>query len=124
MAPRPNPLDGLQERVASVFEQAQLTMANHRKNCVALYKIHQDSSEVTKEKEKSKGKVKRIGENTFTEAFIQMLNRVLVVKKGPATADRVVKFIGSYIKFMNERSEFSPLNTRFKAAKCGFRSCC
>jgi condensin complex subunit 3 len=35
-----------------------------------------------------------------------MVNRVLVVKKGPANADRIVKYVGSYVQFMNEKGVF------------------
>lgn len=34
-----------------------------------------------------------------------MLNRMLAVKKG-TFADRIVRFVGSYIKMMNDKSKF------------------
>lgn len=36
---------------------------------------------------------------------MDMVNRVLIVKKGPAVVDRIVKFTGAYVKFMNEKGE-------------------
>jgi hypothetical protein len=91
-----------QESISAIFDQAQLTLANHRKNCVALYKLHQQATAVTQPSKKD-NVIKLVGERAFGDAFVDMVNRVLVVKKGPATADRVVKFVGSYVKFMNEK---------------------
>ena len=49
--------------------------------------------------------MKLIGERAFEDAFIDMVNHVLHVKKGLAQADRVVKFVGGYVRFMNEKGE-------------------
>jgi condensin complex subunit 3 len=103
MAPSPPAiLDDLQHSLATIFNQTQLTIANHRKNCVSLYKIHLQAGEITR-KVKDGAAVKLVGERLFGDAFIDMVTRILVVKKGPATADRTVKFIGEYVKFVNEK---------------------
>ena len=77
-------------------------MASHRKNCVALYKLHIQAESITEIVKNGKA-AKLVGERAFGDAFIDMITRVLVMKKGPATADRVVKFVGTYVKFMNEK---------------------
>ncbi|RDB27802.1 Condensin complex subunit 3 [Hypsizygus marmoreus] len=103
MAPKStNVLETLPESLAGIFDQAQLTLANHRKNCVALYKLHVHAGAVT-QSAKNGASVKLVGERAFGDAFIDMVSRVLVVKKGPATADRIVRFVGAYVKFMNEK---------------------
>jgi condensin complex subunit 3 len=99
----------LPELIAAIFDQAQSTLANHRKNCVALYKLHQQAAAITQERKKDNA-IKLVGERAFGDAFIDMVNRVLIVKKGPATADRVVRFVGSYVKFMNEKGASISLN--------------
>ena len=107
-------LDTLQQSLAAVFDQTQLTIANHRKNCVSLYKIHLQASSVT-HKGKTGSTVKLVGERHFGDIFIDMINRVLVVKKGPPIADRTVKFIGEYVKFINEKgapASDAPVNLR------------
>ncbi|KAG5642733.1 hypothetical protein DXG03_002278 [Asterophora parasitica] len=96
----PDSLEKLHESLAVIFDQAQDTIANHRKNCVALYKIHQKAGAVAN----TGSGVKRAGERNFGDVFIHMVNWVLVVKKGAVAADRVVRFIGSYVKFINERA--------------------
>lgn len=95
-------LEDLQESIASIFDQVQVSLANHKKNCVALYKLHTKAAVVTQPGKKRNG-LRLVGEKVFQDVFIDMVNRVLVVKKGPANADRIVKYIGSYVKFMNEK---------------------
>ena len=95
-------LEDLPESIANIFDQAQISLANHKKNCVALYKLHTKAAAVTQPGKRGNG-LRLVGEKAFQDGFIDMVNRVLVVKKGPATADRIVKYIGSYVKFMNEK---------------------
>lgn len=95
-------LETLYESVAAIFEQTQLSLANHKKNSVALYKLHLKAVEVTQVGKNGKG-VKLVGEKAFQDVMIDMIGRVLVVKKGPVTADRTVKYVGAFVKFMNEK---------------------
>ncbi|KAG6908746.1 hypothetical protein DXG01_003450 [Tephrocybe rancida] len=90
-------------QIPKILEQAQITTANHQKNLVALYKLQTEASQCTEEVRKGRG-VKLVGEKIFEEAILQMLMRVLPVKKGVLQADRVVKFVGQYIKFVNEKA--------------------
>ena len=98
-------LEDLIESIANIFDQAQISLANHKKNCVALYKLHTKAAAVTQPGKDGNGP-KLVGEKAFQDVFVDMVNRVLVVKKGPANADRIVKYIGSYVKFMNEKGVF------------------
>jgi condensin complex subunit 3 len=85
-----------------VFEQAQNTTANHQKNRVAIYKLHKEAASHIQPVQNGKS-VKLVGERAFEDAFINMVNHVLHVKKGVSLADRVVSFIGGYVRFMNEK---------------------
>jgi condensin complex subunit 3 len=102
MASNESSLDALQDMISVIFDQTQLTVTNHRKNCVALFKAHTQAAGVTKVINDGVS-VKLVGERTFGDVFVDMLNRVLVVKKGPASAERSVRFISEYVKFMNEK---------------------
>ncbi|KAG6812899.1 hypothetical protein H0H92_015634 [Tricholoma furcatifolium] len=104
-------LEDLAESFSNIFDQVQLSLANHRKNCVALYKLHNQAATVTKPG-KNGSSVKLVGERKFSDIFISMVNRVLVVKKGPVAADRVVRFIGSYVKFVNDKALSEKEKTR------------
>lgn len=106
-------LSDLFTTISQIFDQAQTTLANHRKNCVTLCKLHLQAARI-KQKVKSTSaddddgngdRVKLVGEKAFGDVFVDMVNRVLVVKKGGGTgsADRVVKFVGAYVKFVNEK---------------------
>ncbi|KXN87766.1 Condensin complex subunit 3 [Leucoagaricus sp. SymC.cos] len=104
MAPKVSfSLDNLQDAVANIFNQVQSTLANHKKNCVNLYKLHVQAA--SHMESNSRATVKLVGENVFVNVFLDMLSRVLAVKKGVASADRIIKFIGSYLKYANERNE-------------------
>lgn len=94
-------LDTLYTAVAQIFEEAQTSLANHKKNCVALFKVHTKAATITA----NGAKKKFAGEKAFQEVFMDMLGRVLVVKKGPANADRIIKYAGAFVRFLNEKSE-------------------
>ena len=95
-------LENLNDSIANIFDQAQVSLANHKKNCVALYKLHIKAAAITQPAKKGDG-LRLVGEKAFQDVFIDMVNRVLVVKKGPANADRIIKYVGAYVKFMNEK---------------------
>jgi len=75
------------EEIPSIFQDAQRSLATHRKNAAALRKIIQKNC---KNKE---------NEQLFIKEFYRNLNKILVVKKGQIAADRALKFIVEFIKF-------------------------
>ncbi|KAG6903032.1 hypothetical protein C0995_007465 [Termitomyces sp. Mi166 len=85
--------DKIATQVPRIFEQAQNSLANHQKNLVALYKLQTEAAQCTEETRNRRG-VRLVGEKIFEEAILQMLTRVLSLKKGVTPADRIVKFIG------------------------------
>lgn len=102
-ASSPSFLESLPSTLAPIFEQAQHTTANHRKNIVSLRKIQEGCASITETTPKG---IKLVGEKAFNGAFIGMVNGTLSVKKGVAVADRVVKFIASYIAYTTEQGEY------------------
>ncbi|OSD02558.1 hypothetical protein PYCCODRAFT_1367188 [Trametes coccinea BRFM310] len=101
--PAPFDLASLQSALPKIFDQAQTTTANHQKNFVALYKLHSDAAAITESVQNGKS-LKLTGERAFQDAFLDMLTRVLPVKKGTTVADRIVKFAAGYSKFITEKS--------------------
>ncbi|PWN53081.1 ARM repeat-containing protein [Violaceomyces palustris] len=93
-------LQTLAETVPPHFQQAQHSLANHRKNIVSLHRIHLSASKVT---EKSTKGTRLVGEKAFNEIFFQCLDRVLPVKKGVANADRISKFVAGYAAYAQEQ---------------------
>lgn len=104
--PAPFNLDSLKEALPKIFDQAQTTAANHQKNFVALYKLHSDAAAITEAVQNNKS-LKLTGERTFEDVFHDMIMRVLPLKKGTSVADRTVKFIAGYTKFITEKSTSS-----------------
>jgi condensin complex subunit 3 len=96
--------DTLPFALPPIFDQTQHTTANHRKNIVALCKIQASCSTII---EKSSKGTKLLGEKAFNAAFIDMVNRVLPVKKGVAVADRVVKFVAQYVAYTTQQGQGS-----------------
>lgn len=91
-------LNGLQNAIANVFSQVQISSANHKKNCVNLYKLH-----VQIAGSDGRDTAQLVGEDAFVQVFCDMMTRVLTIKKGAAPADRTIRFIGFYLKYINER---------------------
>lgn len=92
----------LPESLPRIFEQAQISTANHQKNFVALNKLHHAAASVT-EPMQNGIEITLTGERRFEELFISMLLRVLPLKKGATVVDRIVKFVAGYVKFINEK---------------------
>lgn len=104
MAPQSDIIASLPVTTSKVFDQVQSSTANHQKNCVALSKLHVEAAKLTEDTSSRRGGgVVLVGEKAFEDVFISMVMHVLPVKKGVTVADRVVKFVGSYVKVISER---------------------
>ncbi|KAF9225668.1 hypothetical protein BS17DRAFT_777480 [Gyrodon lividus] len=88
--------------LCKIFDQAQNTTANHQKNIIALHKIHAEAAAVTESAHNGKS-IKLTGERLFEDILIDLLCRVIIVKKGVSQADRIIKFVGAYTRYMNEK---------------------
>lgn len=93
-------LTNLPNSVPAIFQQAQLSLANHRKNVVALHKVHAAVATIQEETERG---TRLIGEKAFNDAFLACLNRVLGIKKGVSNADRCIKFVAAYCTYVQEQ---------------------
>ncbi|KAF8424272.1 nuclear condensing complex subunit [Boletus edulis BED1] len=86
-----------------IFDQVQTTSANHQKNVVALHKLHLDAAAFTESTHGGRS-IKLTGERLFEDTFIDLLCRVIVVKKGISQADRIIKFVGAYIHYLDAKA--------------------
>lgn len=98
----PTSLADLESSIPRIFDQAQISSANHQKNYVALYKLHTHAARFSEPVNNGRS-VKLTGERKFEEIFTLMLIRVLPLRKGVGPADRIVKFVGGYVRFVNEK---------------------
>ena len=108
-------IDTLPQVLPPIFEQAQHTTANHRKNLVALRKVQETCATIT---EKTSKGTKLVGEKAFNTLFVDMVNRVLAVKKGVSVADRVVKFVAQYVSYVTEQGESRSIMDPSIEAEC------
>ena len=92
------------DKVSHIFNQTQLSTSNHRKNCVALHRIHTSLSRFIPKAED--GNLRHTGEQSFLDVFLDTINRVLVIKRGSVPADRVIKFVGLYAHFIIDKREW------------------
>lgn len=91
------------DAIPRIFNQAQQSLANHHKNCAALYKLHNQVISIYGSPKNTS--VCDARELIFEETFLSMIGRVLVIKKGPASADQVVRFIGAYAEYIINKGE-------------------
>ncbi|OBZ78081.1 Condensin complex subunit 3 [Grifola frondosa] len=96
-------LESLKSALPKIFDQAQSTAANHQKNFVALCKLQSDAAKLTESVQNGRS-IKLSGERVFQEVYLDMLTRVLPVKKGTSVADRIVKFTSGYARFITEKN--------------------
>ncbi|KAF8342823.1 nuclear condensing complex subunit [Cantharellus anzutake] len=99
MAPR---LEALVDGIPGIFMQCQNSLATHRKNIIHLAKIHSSTSDIW-EDAPPRG-IKLTGEKAFNDQFLNMVNRILPIKKGISNADRVVKLIGAFIMHISQKA--------------------
>ncbi|KAF8317697.1 hypothetical protein DL93DRAFT_527157 [Clavulina sp. PMI_390] len=95
-------LSSLVDAIPPIFMQCQNSLANHRKNVVALAKIHAQTSDVWEEIP-PRG-IRLTGEKAFNDKFIDMVDRILPIKKGIANADRIVKFVRAFIEHIAQKA--------------------
>jgi condensin complex subunit 3 len=100
--------ESLPPALAKVFDQAQSSIANHQKNYITLYKLHANAADYTEPDSDSDG-LRLSGERMFEVVFLDMINRVLLVKKSVSVADRIVKFTAGYLKTLDEKSAYKVL---------------
>ncbi|THV04781.1 hypothetical protein K435DRAFT_774313 [Dendrothele bispora CBS 962.96] len=101
-APKPNPLNELSTNVQRILEQAQTSYANHQKNIVALHKVLTEVAEYTSEDKE--GNELFVGEHAFDQEIKMALLAVCQEKKGSQPGNRIVRFVSSFIKYLNDKA--------------------
>ncbi|KAF8761781.1 Nuclear condensing complex subunit [Rhizoctonia solani] len=90
--------------IPEIFQQVQASTANHNKNCVALAKLFSGCAGIYEEVQSRGGGIRLTGEKAFQLMFARMVNSVLPIKKGVSNADRVIRFIGSFVKYITDKA--------------------
>jgi hypothetical protein len=102
----PRGADAFTSQMPAIFQQTQTSLANHRKNVVALAKLFSGCAGIYEEVKGRGGGIRLTGEKAFQTTFAKMVNNVLPIKKGVSNADKVVKFIGAFVKYITDKGEW------------------
>ena len=116
MPVRENPLSSLSLFVPQVFQDVQKATTNHRKNAVALRKFQLQCSNYSRSARSSTNDINSesfsFGESEFNKEFARNVNKILPVKKGQATAERVVAFIATFVNYCRDKGTLGNHKTR------------
>lgn len=106
--PDEGPDISIRAEIAQIFDDAQSTTATQRKLQTLLRKIQERCCfEPPESKKKKKAQQEEeFGEEDFNNEVVRCLLRVLNVKKGAQEGDRVIKFLGLFLKNASEKGEF------------------
>jgi condensin complex subunit 3 len=107
--PDEGPVTSLRTQVAQVFGDAQKTTATQRKLVVNLRKIQEACCFEPPETGKKGGKKSKdeaqeaFDEEDFNNEVVRCVLRVMAVKKSEPVGDRVIRFLGVFLKHASEK---------------------
>ncbi|KAI9760675.1 MAG: hypothetical protein M4579_001539 [Chaenotheca gracillima] len=103
--PEEGPSTTLRIRVCALFFNAQRSTATHRKLVINLRKIQEECCYEPADLKGRKGVVEDFGEEQFNEEVTRCVIRLLTVKKAESVGDRVVRFLGLFLKHGCEQDQ-------------------
>lgn len=116
--PDEGPDTSLRKQVAQVFGDAQKTTTTQRKLVVNLRKIQEaccfEPPDTNKKGgKKGKGEVQEdFDEEDFSNEVVRCVLRILGVKKSEPVGDRIIRFLGVFLKHASEKGEHNNEHTR------------
>lgn len=133
-------LDELPIQIASIFDQAQNSIASHQKNLVSLYKLYIEASGIrtglpkkdggvdsgfdSDEEDQDQDDPKRLdGSHEFERIIYLMTLHLLNSKKGSA-GDRAVKFLAEFVNHLHEKGKFYFVCPNYISIQLNFLSRC
>lgn len=112
--PDEGPDTSLRKEINQIFNDAQSTTATQRKLQTMLRKIQERccyEQDDSKKKKKVQDEEEQFDQQDFNDAIVRCLLRVLNVKKGVQEGDRVIKFLGLFVKNALEKGKSSACGT-------------
>ncbi|CAI6293814.1 unnamed protein product [Periconia digitata] len=105
--PDEGPESSLRTQVSQIFGDAQNTTATQRKLLTSLRKLQERCCfEVDEEKKKKKGpQEEEFDEEEFNGEVMRCVLRILSVKKGENVGDRVIRFLGLFLKHASDKDQ-------------------
>jgi condensin complex subunit 3 len=111
--PDEGPEISIRTEIGQIFNDAQNTTATQRKLQTMLRKIQERCSyeQVESKSNKKAQQDEQLDEQDFNNEVVRCLLRVLNVKKGVQEGDRVIKFLGLFVKNASEKGKFPVAGT-------------
>ncbi|KAI0195892.1 ARM repeat-containing protein [Astrocystis sublimbata] len=101
--PQESPDNELRKQVGAVFRDAQKTTATHRKLAVNLRKLHEACCYEPTVPNKQSSATDDFDESDFNTEFARCVLRVMPVKKSEGVGDRVIRFVGLFLRHANDK---------------------
>ena len=100
--PDEGPDSSLRKKICSIFADAQRSAATHRKSVVNLRKVqefccYEPTSQSRKHAEED------FDEDDFATEIVRCVTRLLTIKKSEPVGDRLVRFLGLFLKHATEK---------------------
>jgi condensin complex subunit 3 len=93
----------LRAQISGIFRDAQRTTASHRKLIINLRKLQEACCYEPTSQKNTKTNAEEFDEERFTDEFIRCVLRVMPVKKSESVGERVIRFIGLFLKHASEK---------------------
>jgi condensin complex subunit 3 len=103
--PDEGPDTSLRTQICQIFSDAQKTTATQRKLVVNLRKIQEACCYEPQSTKKSGKQVEEFDEEAFNEEVGRCVLRVMAVKKSEGVGDRIIRFLGIFLKRATEEGE-------------------
>jgi condensin complex subunit 3 len=103
MPTRPTTSEDIREGVIGIFHQAQTNVASHKKNVVQLLKLQGQAAQRVAVTTNGSSLT---GEKEFNTIFQDIIYKILPLKRGITVGDRIVKFVGAFVRHLMEKRRF------------------
>lgn len=102
-----NAINNLSTSVPQIFNDAQKPNATQRKHAVALRKIQEQCALNSPARKGHPHDIDPEGEGKFNAEVIRNINKILNVRKREPHADRIVRFIATFMQYTQQLGAFS-----------------
>ena len=97
--PDEGPSSTLRRHICQIFSSAQSTATGHRKLVIGLRKVQEACCYESEEQQGGNG----FREDDFNVEIARCVIRLMAVKKSEGVADRIIKFLGLFLKYACEK---------------------
>lgn len=101
VVPDEGPSSSLRAQICTIFGDAQRTTAGHRKLAINLRKIQEGCCYEPTNQGSKKGS--DFGEDDFNVEIARCVLRLMGVKKGEGAGDRILRFLGFFLRQASEK---------------------